>query len=42
MGIAYEEFLDLLEEVEIHAIDVLYPDSDEEKSEKSEQELAAC
>jgi hypothetical protein len=34
--------LDLLEEVEIHVIEMLYPDSDEEKSEKSEQGLAAC
>jgi hypothetical protein len=42
MGIAYKKFLDLLEEVEIHVIDMLYPDSDEEKSEKSAQELAAC
>jgi len=31
MGIAYEKFLDLLEEVEIHVIDMLYPDFDEEK-----------
>jgi hypothetical protein len=42
MGIAYEKFLDLLEEGEIHVTDMLYPDSDEEKSEKSAQELAAC
>ena len=41
MGIAYEKFLDLLEEVEIHVIDMLYPDSDKEKSERSEQGLAA-
>jgi len=42
MGIAYEKFLDLLKEVEIHVIDMLYPDSDEERSEKSELGLAAC
>jgi len=42
MGIDYEKFLDLLEEVEIHVTDILYPDSDEERSEKSEQGLAAC
>jgi hypothetical protein len=42
MGIAYEKFLDLLEEVKIHVIDMLYPNSDEEKSEKSELGLAAC
>ena len=35
-----EKFLDLREEVEIHVTDMLYPNSDEEKSEKSEQ--AAC
>ena len=37
MGIAHKKFLDLLKEVEIHLPDMLYPDSDEEKSEKSEQ-----
>jgi hypothetical protein len=42
MGIAYEKFLDLLEEIEIHVTDMLYPDSDEEKSEKSKQGVAAC
>jgi hypothetical protein len=42
MGIAYEKFLDLLEEVEIHVTNMLYPDSDEEKFERSEQGLAAC
>ena len=38
----HEKFLDLLEEVEIHVTNMLYPDSYEEKSEKSEQGLAAC
>src|SRR5215469_12841798 len=31
MGIAYEKFLDLLEEVELHLTDILYPDSDVRK-----------
>ena len=34
MGIAYKKFLDLLEEVEIHVTDMLYPDSDEKKIRK--------
>ena len=42
MEIAYKKFLDLLEKVEIHVTDMLYADSDEKKSEKSEQGLAAC
>jgi len=31
-GIRLEKFLDFLEEVKIHVTDMLYPDSDEEKS----------
>jgi len=34
MGIAYEKFLDLIEEVEIHVTNMVYPDSDEEKIRK--------
>ena len=34
MGIAYKKFLDLLEEVEIHVTDILYPDSAEKKIRK--------